>query len=158
MQLKDLGTFRIERTQDYDECPFDKTYCELIRVKGSKPEPSFQVVSHLYKYSETGLALYMKDHKNLWRGLGKIFNEDIDISDDEILLTFPVSKFRDISRVIPFVKKRGKTDLTEEEKAERTSRLMVARKNTRKIEQNEPNSAITDAGRVIALEAFEGDA
>ena len=158
MQLKDLGTFRIERTHDYDEYPFDKTYCELVRVKGSKPEPSFQVVSHIYKYSETELALYLKDHKNLWRELGKLLNEDIDISDDELLLTFPVSKFRDISRVIPFVKKRGKTDLTEEEKAERTSRLMVARKNTRKIEQNEPNSAITDAGRVIALEAFEGDA
>ncbi len=158
MQLKDLGTFRIERTEDYDECPFDKTYCELVRVKGSKPEPSFQVVSHIYKYSETELALYLKDHKNLWRELGKLLNEDIDISDDELLLTFPVSKFRDISRLIPFVKKRGKTELTEEERTERINRLKFARNNPRKIEQNNPNSVLTDAGRVIALETFESDA
>ncbi len=158
MQLKDLGTFRIERTHDYDEYPFDKTYCELVRVKGSKPEPSFQVVSHIYKYSETELALYLKDHKNLWRELGKLLNEDIDISDDELLLTFPVSKFRDISRLIPFVKKRGKTDLTQEERTERINRLKFARNNPRKIEQNNPNSVLTDAGRVIALETFESDA
>ena len=63
--LSELGSFRIERTEEYGEDPSAKPYCEIIRVKGSRPEPHFNVVSHLYKYSETDLALYLKEPSSL---------------------------------------------------------------------------------------------
>ena len=132
-ELKKLGPFRIERTEDYDQCPFDKSYCELIRVKGSRPGPSFNVVSHVYKYSETELALYMKDKKNLWRDLGKLLNEDIDISDEEIILRFPISKFRDMAGIVPLMRKRGSGKLSPELIARRDA--LNARRHTDKIGQ-----------------------
>ena len=108
-ELKQLGPYRIERSEEYGECPDgDRTYCELIRLRGSRVKPPvFSVVSHLYKFSETELALYMKDHKNLWRALGKLLREDIDITDEEIILRFSISKFGDVARIVPFVSKRG---------------------------------------------------
>ena len=153
-ELKKLGPFRIERTEDYDQCPFDKSYCELIRVKGSRPVPSFNVVSHVYKYSETELALYMKDKKNLWRDLGKLLNEDIDISDEEIVLRFPVEMFPEVVEIVPLVKKRGQVNLSEHEKKERAKRLSVAGKNTSKIEQKGSGSVITDMKGAITLDTF----
>ena len=106
-ELKQLGPYRIERTEDYDYAD-DKSYAEMIRVRGSKPKPPiFLVPTHLYKCSESELALYMKDHKNLWRALGKLLREDIDIADEEIILRFSVAKFRDVARIVPFVSKRG---------------------------------------------------
>ena len=106
-ELKQLGPYRIERTEDYDYAE-DKSYAEMIRVRGSSVKPPvFSVVSHLYKFSNSELALYLKDHKNLWRPLGKLLGEDIDIADDEIILRFPISKFRDVDGIVPFVRKRG---------------------------------------------------
>lgn len=159
MKLKDLGTYRVERTEDYDLCSFDKSYCEIIRVKGSKTEdPIFKVVSHLYKFSESELALYLKDHKNLWRSLGKLFNFGIDISEEEAFFKFPVSMFSDVAKIIPFVKKRGKVELTVDERQERINRLRNAHKRTRKIEQIIPNLEETASERLITLETFESDA
>jgi hypothetical protein len=106
-ELKQLGPFKIERTEDYDLAG-DKSYAAMIRVRGSKPKaPVFMVPSHLYKYSGTELALYMKDHKNLWRPLGKLLNEDVDVSDEEIILIFPVSRFAEVAKIVPFMRKRG---------------------------------------------------
>ncbi len=106
-ELKQLGPYRIERTEDYDYAE-DKSYAEMIRVRVSKPKPPiFMGPSHLYKYSESELALYIKDHKNLWRALGKLLREDIDIADEEIILIFQVSRFPEVAKIVPFVSKRG---------------------------------------------------
>lgn len=154
--LSQLGAYRIERTGDYDQAE-DKSYAEMIRVRGSSIEnPSFMVVSHLYKYSDSELALYLKDKKNLWRDLGKLLNEDIDISENELLIRFPVSQFKAISHIVPFVKKRGQVNLSEDEKKERIKRLNVAEKLTSKIEQNNPVSVMTDREGAITLDTFEG--
>ena len=105
--LKRLGPYRIERAGDYDQAE-DKSYAEMIRVRGSKPKPQvFMVPSNLYKYSESELALYLKDKKNLWRALGKLLGEDIDIADEEIILIFQVSRFPEVAKIVPFVSKRG---------------------------------------------------
>ena len=74
-ELKQLGPYRIERTEDYEYAD-DMSCAEMIRVRGSMPKPPvFSVVSHLYKFSETEMALYMNDHKNFWRPLGKLLRE-----------------------------------------------------------------------------------
>ena len=155
--LNELGSFRIERSEEYGDDPSAKPYCEIIKVKGSKPKPPyFTVPSHLYKYSETEPALYLKDKKNLWRPLGKLLNEDIDISDSEVILRFPIRKFKEISRIVPFVKKRGQVNLSVSEKIERGNRLNEYRKRSSKVEQKEPNTVMKDAHRAITLETFEG--
>lgn len=152
--LGNLGSFRIERTEEYDLCPFDKSYCELIRVKGSKSEPSYNVVSHVYKYGENELALYLKDHKNYWKQLGDLLNEDIDISENELILKFPVSKFKEISRIVPFVRKKTRKTPLSDRELERASHLREHRKDIMK--QKEPNSVITDTGQAITLDTFRG--
>ena len=152
--LSQLGQYRIERTEEYDLCPFDKSYCELIRVKGSKSEPSYNVVSHVYKYGENELALYLKDHKNYWKQLGDLLNEDIDISENELILKFPVSKFKEISRIVPFVRKKTRKTTLSDRELERASHLREHRKDIMK--QKEPNSVITDTGQAITLDTFRG--
>lgn len=141
MNLSSLGPFRIERSPEYDQSPFEKSYCELIRVRGSKSEPGYSMPSHLYQYSDSELALYLKDKKNRWISLSKIVGREIDIHDDEIVIVFQLSKFPEISKLIPLVRKRGKVDLTEDEKRERGDRLNYARK----MKQNDSN--FDDSGR-----------
>lgn len=152
--LGNLGSFRIERTEDYDLCPFDKSYCELIRVKGSKPEPSYNVVSHLYKYSENELALYLKDHKNYWKQLGDLLNEDIDISENELILKFPVSKFKEISRIVPFVRKKTRKKPMSDQ--ERESRRKHMQELHHIMKQKEQDSVITGMSQAITLDTFRG--
>ncbi len=131
--LKRLGPYRIERAGDYDQAE-DKSYAEMIRVRGSKPKPQvFMVPSHLYKFSETELALYMKDHKNLWRALGKLLREDIDIADEETILIFQVSRFPEVAKIVPFMRKRGSGKLSPELIARRDA--LNARRHTDKIGQ-----------------------
>ena len=156
LNLNELGPYRIERSEEYGDDPSAKSFCEIVRVKGTKPEPYFSVVSHLYKYSETELALYLKDKKNLWRPLGKLLNEDIDISDSEVVLRFPVRKFKEIARIVPFVKKRGQVNLSVSEKIERGNRLNEYRNRSSKVEQKEPKPVMNDTHRAITLETFEG--
>ena len=152
--LSQLGPYRIERTEEYDLCPFDKSYCELIRVKGSKPEPSYNVVSHVYKYSENELALYLKDHKNYWRQLGDLLNEDIDILENELILKFPVSKFKEISRIVPFVRKKTRKKPMSDQ--ERESRRKHMQELHHIMKQKEQDSVITGMGQAITLDTFRG--
>ncbi|MGC8516075.1 MAG: hypothetical protein ACP5OC_08090 [Thermoplasmata archaeon] len=136
-RLSGLGPYRVERSEDY-ETDTDRSWGEIIRVRGSKPKPPFFTVpSHLYKYSESELALYLKDHKNLWRTLGKLLNQKIEISDVEIVLRFPVSRFEKVSQIVPFVKKRGSGKLSPGAIAMRN--IINARRHTDKVRQNEPN-------------------
>ena len=114
----------------------------MIRVRGSSIEnPSFKVVSHLYKYSETELSLYLKDKKNLWRALGKLLNEDIDISENEILLKFPKEMFPKVAKIVPFIRKKTRKTPLSDRELERASHLREYRKDIMK--QKEPNSVIT---------------
>lgn len=152
--LSQLGPYRIERTEDYPECPDgDKSYCEIIRVRGSKARtPAFMIPSHLYKYSETELCLYMKDKKNLWNALGKLLKEDIDISDNEVVLRFPVSKFKEIAIIVPFIRKKTRKTPLSELEMERASHLREHRKDIMK--QIEQKSTETDTGKAITLEIY----
>jgi hypothetical protein len=124
-----LGPYRVERTEEYIPWGSDNSYAEMIRVRRSRANPPvFMVPSHLYKYSETEMGLYLKDHKNLWRPLGRILNERIDISDAELMIHFPIARFADIARIVPFVRKAvRKVPLTEEEKQNMVARMMHGR-------------------------------
>ena len=134
-QLKSLGPYRIERTDDYVPGAQDNSYAEIIRVGRSKPEPQyFMLPSHLYKYSETQLGLYFKDHKNLWRKLGKLISVEIDIHSEELMVDFPISMFPKVSGIVPFVRKRGSGTLSPETIAMRDA--LNARRHTDKMRQN----------------------
>ena len=158
--LKRLGPYRIERSEEYGECPDgDRSCCELIRVRGSRVKPPvFSVVSHLYKFSETELALYMKDHKNLWRALGKLLNDDVDVSDEEIILRFRVSMFPEVAKIVPFIRKKTRKKPLSVEERERASHLREKRKDIMKqndsiSEGKEPEGNIRHTGPV-RLETF----
>jgi len=120
--LKALGSqYKIERTEDWEDCEGDeKSYGEMIRVKDSKPvyrqgkdpltgKPNriYYMPSHLYKYSETELGLYMKDHKYLWPRLAEITKEDFGQFDaDEEDFIFLIDKFPEVAKLIQFREKR----------------------------------------------------
>jgi hypothetical protein len=116
-KLEQLGSYRIERTSDWGNDP-NKTFGEMIRVKGSKPKPPFfDVPSHVYKFSDKELCLYLHERKNKWRALSRSLNVPIDISDPEISIRFPVLKFGEVSKIIPFVRKSiRKTPYTEDQR------------------------------------------
>jgi len=158
--LRDLASrYKVEKTEDWDCCEGnEKSYGEMIRIRGSSPEPPyFMVPSHLYKYSETELALYMKDHKNYWRPLGKILNQRIDIHDAELVIHFPISRFNEIAEIVPFVRKRGQRDLAESEKRDRRQRLGIYVRAPRKIEEKEPNLKDNEPSDAITrLDFFDG--
>ncbi len=152
-QLKTLGPYRIERSEEYAPGSQTGTYEEMIRIRGSKPEPPvFMVPSHLYKYSESELGLYLHERKNLWRQLGKLLGIEIDIHDKEIMVSFPISMFPKVSKIVPFVRKAlRKNPLTEEEKRkmvlnlhrERSSMTGEMRKNDLKFNESAPDGNIT---------------
>jgi len=126
--LRDLGLqYKVERTEDWENCEGEeKSYGEMIRVKDSKPvyrqgkytltgKPNriYYMPSHLYKYSEKELGLYMKDHKNLWPKLAEITKEDFGQFDtDEEDFIFPIYKFPEIAELVQF---REKKKISEEE-------------------------------------------
>ncbi|MCL4323551.1 MAG: hypothetical protein M1498_03815 [Candidatus Thermoplasmatota archaeon] len=156
-ELKCLGPYRVERTEDYDDAETSrKSYCEMIRVKGSLSDsPCFKVPSHLYKFSESELVLYMKDKKNLWRSLGNLLNQDIDISDPEIDFMFPVEMFPKVAKIVSFVRKRKrKTPMSDQE---RESRRKHMQKLHNIIEQNNPKTSFNDSCKVITLDSFGSD-
>ena len=151
--LKRLGPFRVERTEDWNNDP-DNSYAEMIRVRGSKTEPpDFMVPSHLYKYSESELALYMKDHKNLWRELGNLLNEEIDIHESELMIHFSISMFPKVAEIVPFVRKRGlsgNSDL-----AKLIGRETQFTKDTRhKMKQNDKITGMKGLSRPITLDTY----
>jgi len=120
--LKDLGSLcKVERTEDWEDCQGDeKSYGEMIRVKDSKPvfrkginpltgKPNriYYMPSHLYKYSETELGLYLKDHKSVWPKLAKITGEKYGkFAPDEEDFIFPIDKFPEVAKLIQFRQKR----------------------------------------------------
>lgn len=155
-QLKSLGPYRVERTEDPGDHG-DRSYSEIIRVKGSGPSPpGFLIPSHIYKYSESHIAIYLKDHKNAWRDLSRMLGQNIDISDEEIILTFPLSRFQDVAGVIPLIHKRGRSrgSLSPEERVRAMRNL--SRKSSNKIEQIKPNLIQTLHGGSITLDTFGG--
>jgi len=120
--LRDLSPqYKVERTEDWEDCQGDeKSYGEMIRVRDSKPvyrqgknpltgKPNriYYMPSHLYKYSERELGLYMKDHRNLWPKLAKITGENFnDFDPDEEDFIFPIEKFPEIAKLVQFREKR----------------------------------------------------
>jgi hypothetical protein len=109
----------------------------------------FTVPSHLYKYSESELGLYLRDHKRLWRPLGELINVDIDIHDTELMLDFPIAMFPNVAEIVPFVRKAlRRVPFTEEEKQKLARNLhrgylQIPREmdlNGSKLNENEPES------------------
>ena len=154
-RLSNLGKYKIDRTEDYGWAKStgeDLTYYEMIRVKGSKPSRYFTVPSHLYKYGEHTLALYLKDHKNYWRQLSVLSGQEIDINDEEALFKFPVDKFGDVSKIVKFVMKKGSGKLSDNFiQAREKSNFKhgaIVKQNIKKIRENQ------SAG-IITLENFE---
>ncbi len=152
-QLKTLGPYRIERSEEYVPGTQDNSYAEMIRVRGSSPDPPcFIVPSHLFKHSESELGLYLNDRKNLWRALRKLLKVRIDITDKEIMLNFPISLFPDVAKIVPFVRKRGSGKLSPEATARRDA--LNVKRHTGKIDQIKPNLIQTVLGGNITLDTF----
>ena len=130
--LRDLGPYKIEKAIDYGLLE-DRSLETIIKVKRSHPDPPFfPVESHLFKFSDRELGLYLKDRKNAWRDLSKILRIDIDIHEPEVILIFPVSMFKEIAMVIPFRKKRGSATMTDAQKHDRILRLKTSRNGMQK--------------------------
>ena len=130
--LRDLGPYKIEKAIDYGLLE-DRSLETIIKVKRSHPDPPFfPVESHLFKFSDRELGLYLKDRKNAWRDLSKILRIDIDIHEPEVILVFPVSMFKEIAMVIPFRKKRGSATMTDAQKHDRILRLKTSRNGMQK--------------------------
>ncbi len=155
-QLKTLGPYRIERSEDNIPGAQDNSYAEMIRVKGSRPKPPyFMVPSHLYKYSESNMGLYLFERKNLWRELGKLLKLKIDISDREIMVNFPISLFPDVAKIVPFVKKRGSQKLPPEAIVKRDA--LNVKRHTDKMKQNHEITVLKDVNRPITLDTYMGN-
>ena len=156
-QLKTLGPYRIERSEDNIPGAQDNSYAEMIRVKGSRPKPPyFMVPSHLYKYSESGLGLYLFERKNLWRELGKLLKLKIDISDREIMVNFPILLFPDVAKIVPFVKKRGLSG--NPDLAKTIGKDTQFTKETRhKIKQKNKATILKGVNRPITLDIYMGN-
>jgi len=177
--LKDLGSqYKVERTEDWEDCQEDeKSYGEMIRVKDSKPvyrqgkdpltgKPNriYYMPSHLYKYSETKLGLYMKDHKDLWPRLAEITKEDFgqfDIDEEDFI--FPIDKFPEIVKLVQFREKRKISEEEMKRLRENMAKVRAKRlRNTDKISGKNDGSLNTDfsgkiSGNVItSLDLFEG--
>ena len=113
--LRNLGDYRIYRDEDYNDVRGDdKSYCQYIRVYGSKEgikKGDWTMPSNLYKYSETHLGLYMKDRNRKWPLLAEITRENFNGFDHlEEEFIFPISKFPEVEKIIKFVPKRKMSD------------------------------------------------
>ena len=156
-KLSNLGNYKVERAEDYawaKSTGEDLTYYEIIRVKGSRPAPCFTVPSHLYKYGEKTLAIYLKDHKNYWRPLSELLGQEIDISDDEALYKFPIDKLPEVSKIVKFVMKKGSRNLSK--------KFIQAREKTQFkhgdiVKQNHKKIIESASSGIITLENFRGD-
>jgi len=177
--LRDLGSqYKVERTEDWEDCEGDeKSYGEMIRVKDSKPvfrqgknpltgKPNriYYMPSHLYKYSETKLGLYMKDHRNLWPKLAEITKEDFgEFDTDEEDFIFSIEKFPEIAKLVQF---REKRKISESERGRLRENMAKVRdklsKNKSKISGKSRGSLNTNfsgktSGSVIThLDLFNG--
>jgi len=167
--LKDLGSqYKIERTEDWEDCEGDeKSYGEMIRVKDSKlvyrqgknpltgkPNRIYYMPSHLYKYSEKELGLYMKDHRNLWSKLAEITGENFNGFDpDEEDFIFPIEKFPEIAKLVHFREKRK----IPQGLIEGRKKTMFKPKHGYKDKMKGVNLRGNESGNVItSLNLFEG--
>ncbi len=154
-----MGKFKIERTIDYENArkdSLDLSYYTLIRVRGSKPVPCFEVPSHLYKYSEHELGLYLKDHKNYWGRLSKLLGIDVEISDEESVFIFPVKMFKDVSKIVRLVKSKARnTPMNENERKNASDRLANYTKKIQNIGgQNRVKTSMNSNKGIILLDSF----
>ena len=154
-----MGKFKIERTIDYENArkdSLDLSYYTLIRVRGSKPVPCFEVPSHLYKYSEHELGLYLKDHKNYWGRLSKLLGIDVEISDEESVFIFPVKMFKDVSKIVRLVKSKARnTPMSQNERKNAADRLANYTKKTQNIRgQNRVKTSVNNSKGIILLDSF----
>ena len=137
-RLSNLGKYKIDRTKDYGWAKStgeDLSYYEMIRVKGSKPSRYFAVPSHLYKYGEKTLALYLKDHRRLWPQIARLLGQEIDLSTEEVVFKFPRDKFKDIAKTIKLVKSSArKKPISEEQKKKGTEALKEYRSKHNDLE------------------------
>lgn len=155
MNLSDLGNFRIEKTEDF-EFHEDKSYGELIRVRGSDWDPLFHgVPSHIYKYSERELGLYLRDHKHILPALEKALGTPIP-KDDEIIIVFPVSYFKQVAKVLPLVRKKSrKKPMSPEEKKKAAENIKKLNSKSRHIfKKSGANLSEKVAGGNITLDSF----
>ena len=167
--LKDLGSqCKVERTEDWENYQGDeKSYGEMIRVKDSKPvyrqgkdpltgKPNriYYMPSHLYKYSEKELGLYMKDHRNLWSKLAEITGENFNGFDpDEEDFIFPIEKFPEIAKLVHFREKRK----IPQGLIEGRKKTMFKPKHGYKDKMKGVNLRGNESGNVItSLNLFEG--
>jgi len=167
--LKDLGSqFKVERTEDWEDCEGEeKSYGEMIRVKDSlptyrngtspltgKPNKILYISSNLYKYSETELGLYMKDHRSLWPKLAEITGENFNGFDpDEEDFIFPIEKFPEITKLIQFREKRK----IPQGLIEGRTKTMFKPKHGYKDKMKGVNLRGNESGNVItSLNLFEG--
>jgi len=166
--LMDLGSqYKVERTADWEDCQGDeKSYGEMIRVKDSKPvfrkginpltgKPNriYYMPSHLYKYSETELGLYLKDHKSVWPKLAKITGEKygkFDPHEEDFI--FPIDKFPEIAKLIQFRQKRKPPEAL----IEARDQINTIRKSTYKGKNKGSNFHGRESSSVISLDLFEG--
>jgi len=177
--LKDLGSqYKIERTEDWEDSEgYERSYTEIIRVKDSEPvkhkgrdpltgklNKIHYMPSHLYKYSETELCLYMKDHKSIWAQLAMITGEQFNEFDrDEEDFIFPIEKFPEIAKLVQFRQKR-KTSESERERLRENMAKVRAKlsKSKDEISGNNRGSLNTNSsgktlGNVITrFDLFEG--
>ncbi len=119
-RLSNLGKYKIDRTEDYKWAKStgeDLTYYEMIRVKGSMPSRYFTVPSHLYKYGEKTLALYLKDHRRLWPQIARLLGQEIDLSTEEVVCKFPMDRYNDVAKIIKLVRSSShKSALSDEQR------------------------------------------
>jgi hypothetical protein len=167
--LKDLGSqYKIEKTEDWETCQGDeKSYAEMIRVKDSKPvyrkgidpltgEPNriYYMPSHLYKYSETEVGLYLKDRKSVWPQLAKITEEEygkFDPAEEDFI--FPIEKFPEVAKLIQFCQKRKPPKAF----IEARDRINTIRKSTYKGKNKGSNFHERESGHTItSLDSFNG--
>ena len=166
--LRDLGPqYKVERTEDWENCEGDeKSYGEIIRVKDSKPvfrgginpltgKPNriYYMPSHLYKYSETELGLYVKDHKSVWPKLAKITGEKygkFDPHEEDFI--FPIEKYPEVAKLIQFRQKRKPPEAF----IEARDQINTIRKSTYKGKNKGSNFNERESDSAIDPDHFEG--
>ena len=138
--LKDLGKYKIEKTEDYDiarKDSLDLSYYEMIRVRGSKPEKFFPIPSNISKYSSDKLVLYLKDHKRYWPQIARILDQKIDKDSEEAVFIFPYKEFYKIDKILHFVRKRSRhTGMNENERKKARSNMEKINEKRRHIIEN----------------------
>jgi hypothetical protein len=139
-ELQDLGKYKIEKAEDYDDAKkdgLDTSFYEMIRVRGSKSEQGFPSPSAVSKYSNDSLILYLKDHKRYWGRISRILNQEIDLDGEEAVFVFPYQKFYQIDKILHFVRKRSRqTEMTIDEKEKARQNMAKINSNKRHIIEN----------------------